>query len=63
VDLTSFVPEFRPMPSAISGRYQKVDGMPRNQWTACSGIGGRHVPELVDDFPQIMHLGQDNAYT
>jgi hypothetical protein len=39
-----------------SGTYQKVDGLFRNQWSASSGIGGRHVPELVVDFPRIMQV-------
>ena len=32
--------------------------MPRNQWTAYSGISGRHGPESVDDFHRIMRLEQ-----
>jgi hypothetical protein len=45
------------MPSIISVLLQKVDGMPQNHWTVCIGIGGRHAPESMDDFPRIMHKG------
>ena len=48
--------EFRWMSSTDSGAVQKVDGMLRNPWILCSGFSGRHVPDLLDDFPRIMQL-------
>jgi hypothetical protein len=32
-----------------------MDGMLRNPWILCFGFCGRHVPDLMDDFPRIMH--------
>lgn len=49
------------MSSTHSGTLQNVDGMPRNQWILCFGFSGRHVPDLVDDFPRIMHLGKKSS--
>jgi hypothetical protein len=39
-----------------------VDGMLRNWWTACSGISGRHAPELVDGMLRILHPGSMNNW-
>ncbi len=47
------------MSSTDSGTVQKVDDMLRNQWILCFGFSGRHVPDLMDDFPRIMHQNND----
>ena len=41
---------------SIPAHPQKVDGMPRNQWTTCSGFGGWLAPESVVAFDRITHL-------
>jgi hypothetical protein len=41
-----------------SDRYQKVVGMHRIQWSACSGFGGRHVPDSLADMRRITHSPQ-----
>jgi uncharacterized protein YgiM (DUF1202 family) len=46
-----------------SGRYEKVDGLLRNEWTISAGIGGRLPPELMDDFPRIMQTLQVSVDT
>ena len=40
-----------------SGRHasESVDGMRRNRWTACVGIGGRHGSDSVDGMRRITH--------
>jgi len=34
-----------------------VDGMLRNQWTTCSGFGGRLAPDSLADMDRITHNG------
>jgi len=41
------------MLSIDSAHPQKVDGMLRNQWTTCSGFGGRLAPVSVVAFDRI----------
>jgi hypothetical protein len=50
------------MASTISGHSQKVDDLLQNQWTVSSGIDGRHVPELVVDFPRIMQSSSPESF-
>jgi uncharacterized protein (DUF885 family) len=44
------------MPTTDSDGRPKVDGMHRNGWTACAGIGGRHGSESVVDMGRKMQL-------
>ena len=46
------------MLSIDSGRPQKVDDMLRTQWSAYSGLGGRHGPDSVVDILRITHKGK-----
>jgi hypothetical protein len=47
-------------------RAESLDGLPRNQWTTCSGMTGRIAPEYavasfhVKDFHQVSLLSGDN---
>jgi len=41
------------MPSIDSAHPQKVDDMLRNQWTTCSGFGGRLAPDSLVAFDRI----------
>ena len=50
-----------PCRPSIPAHPQKVDGMPRNQWTTYSGFGGRLAPESVVAFDRITHLASDSG--
>jgi len=50
------------MPTTDSDGCPKVDGMDRNGWTACAGIGGRHGSESVVDMGRKMQFAAPSAY-